>query len=169
MTRSLRVVSMAAASALVVTLSPAAASAAPCASRADVRAQIAELTSDMRDDVKSVHARSATADAVHEVIDVFRGAQADTAEERQNLGRQISARMKEMRESRNEVEKKALGLEVKALREERERGKMSAEDRDGLKTAFAALRGTVLAKADRGVERRELAADFRVLRDSLTC
>jgi hypothetical protein len=170
MTRCLRVASLAAASALVVTLSPAAASAAPCATRAEVREQIAELRSDMRDDVKSAQARSATAEAVREVIATFReAAEADTAEERENLGRQISAKLKEMRGTHNEVEKEALGLEIKALREDRERGPLNAEDRAGLKAAYAELRGTVLAKADNGVERRELASDFRKLREAITC
>jgi hypothetical protein len=169
MTRCARMLSLAAASALVVTLSPATASAAPCASRAEVREQIAELISDMRDDVKSAHARSATADAVHEVRAAYRGAQADTAEERENLGRQISAALAELRETENKVEKRALGLEVKALREERERGRLTAEDRAGLRAAFAALKETVLAKAGSRADRSELAADFQALRAQITC
>jgi hypothetical protein len=169
MSRCSRMMSLAAASALVVTLSPVAASAAPCDSRAQVREKIAELRSDMRDDVRSAHARSATAEAVHEVIDAYRGAEADTAEERQSLGRLISLELRKLRGTRNTVERKALGLEIKALREEREPGRMSAEERTALREAFADLKAAVLAKADRSAERRELAADFRVLRESISC
>jgi hypothetical protein len=164
-----RVVSLAAASALVVTLSPVAASAAPCASRAEIRERIAELRSDMRDDVKSVQARSAVAEAVHTMIEAYRGAEADTAAESEKLGQLISAELKRMRETRNQVEKKALGLEIKALREERQPGKMTAEDRAALRERFAELKGTVLAKADRGAERSELRTDFEALRNTITC
>jgi hypothetical protein len=169
MTLRSRSVATAAAAALVVTLSPVTASAAPCASRAEVREQIAALRADMRDEIKSRHARSATAEAVHEVIATFRGAEADTPGERRVLGREISAALKALRESRNAVEKKALGLEVKALRQQRQRGKLTKEARAEIRAAFAALRAAVLGKANAGAERRELASDFKALREQISC
>jgi len=170
MTRRSRILSLAAASALAVTLSPAApAAAAPCASRTEIHSMIADLRADMRDDVKSRHARSATADAVHEVIATFRGAQADNPEERRILGREISAKLREMRAARNQVEKKALGLEVKALRQQRQPGKMSRADRARLKATFAALRSAVLGKAETRPDRRQLQRDIQALREQITC
>lgn len=170
MTRRSRISAVAAASALVVSLSPVSpASAAPCGSRAQVHATIASLRADMRDDVKSAHARSATADAVHEVIAAWHGAKADTPKERRGLGREISAKLREMRAARTKVEKKALGLEVKALRQQRQPGKMTRTDRDNIKAAFAALKGAVLAKANTGADVRQLQGDFRAMRRQITC
>ena len=170
MTRRSRILSLAAASALALSLSPASpASAAPCASRTEIHSMIAELRADMRDDVKSRHARSATAEAVHEVIAAFRGAQADNPQERRILGREISAKLRELRASRNQVEKKALGLEVKALRQQRQPGKMSRADRNQLKAAFAALKSAVLSKTNPGAERRQLQRDIRELRAQISC
>jgi hypothetical protein len=99
----------------------------------------------------------------------LRGAQADAPGERRVLGREISAALKALRESRNAVEKRALGLEVKALREQRQRGKLTKEDRAEIRARFAAVRVAVLGKTNPGQERRELAADFKALRQSVTC
>jgi hypothetical protein len=164
-----RVASMAAASALVLTLTPSSALAAPCATRAELREQVAALRADMRDDITSRQARSATADAVHAVIETFRGEDADNAEERESLGKLISAALKELRSSENTVERKALRAEIKALREQREPGRFTAAEREQLRAALAGLRGAVLSGADNGRERRELAADFRALRAELSC
>lgn len=170
MVRTSRIVSMAAASALAVSLSPLSpASAASCMSHPEVRAQIAAMRTDMVGAVKSAHARSATADAVHDVITTFRGAQATTTAERNSLGSQISAALKEMHATRNSVEKKALGLEIKALREQRDPGRMTATERSNMLAAFAQLRSTVLGKASPGAEVRQLQQDFRTMRSQITC
>ncbi|MDQ4008437.1 MAG: hypothetical protein M3211_10120 [Actinomycetota bacterium] len=164
-----RVASLAAASALVLTLTPASALAAPCASRAELREQVAALRVDMRDDIASRQARSATADAVLRVIETFHGEDADNAAERESLGKLISAELKRLREARTQVERKALGAEIKALREQREKGPFTAAEREQLRAALAALRGAVLSGADNDHERRELARDFRALRAELSC
>lgn len=164
-----RVASMAAASALVLTLTPASALAAPCASRVELREQVAALRADMRDDITSRQARSATADAVHAVIDTFRGEDADTAAERESLGKQISAALKDLRSSHNRVERKALRAEIKALREQREKGRFTRAEREQLRAGLASLQGAVLSRADNPKERRELARDFRALRAELSC
>ena len=169
MTRYTRIASIAAAATLAVSLSPVSASAAPCASRAQVHQQIADLRTDMRDAVKSEHTRSAVADAVHEVLDAWRGADATTPAERESLGQQISATVKALHDARAKVEKKAFGLEVKALREQREHGAMTADERTALKITFAALKDAVVAKADSKAGRSELSTDFRALREAIVC
>ncbi len=160
---------MAAASALLVSMSPLSASAAACASKAEAREAIAELRADLREEVESREARSDVANAVHALIETFRSTDAEDPQERENLGRQISAALRELRDEDTRVEKKALGLQVKALRNDREAGKFTAEERDSVMGAFAALKAAVLTEADSRTERRELASDFRALRSQIVC
>jgi septal ring factor EnvC (AmiA/AmiB activator) len=170
MSRRTTAVTLAAAAVVAGTLAPvSSASAAPCASRAAVHQQIHALRADMRDQVKSQHARSATAEAVHEVIATFRGAQADNSQDRQKLGREISARLKELHATHNQVEKKALGLQVKALRQQRQKGKLTSEERSTIKAAFAALKSAVVKKAHSDSAVKELQGDFKALRGQISC
>ena len=170
MSRRTPAITLAAAAVLAGSLAPiSAASATPCASRADVHKQIAALRADMHDQIKSQHARSATADAVHEVIATFRGAQADNSQERQKLGRQISARLKELHATDNKVEKQALGLQVKALRQQRQKGKLTSDERSSLKAAFAALKSAVVKKAHTDSAVKQLQGDFKALRGQISC
>ncbi len=164
-----RVASVAAVSALLVSMSPLSASAAPCGSRVEAREAIAELRADIREEVDSREARSDVANAVRAVIETFRSTDAETAEDRENLGRQISAALRELRKEDTRVEKRALGLQVKALRNDREAGRFTAEERDSVMAAFAALKAALLNEADSRAERRELASDFRTLRSQIVC
>lgn len=164
-----RVASVAAASALVVSLSPLPASAAPCGSRVEVREAMADLRADLREEVTSREARADVANAVRAVVETFRSADTEDAGERANLGRQISAALRELRGEDTRVEKAALGLQVKALRNDRERGRFTAQERKSVLASFAALKAALLPQADSGAERRELASDFRELRSQIVC
>ena len=165
-----RIVSVASAAALVLSVSPATASAAgPCASRSDVRMKVAELVHSMRDDVQSRSARSATAKALVEVDRTFRGAKADTAAERRGLGEQISAYARQMHDMAGPVERKALIALMHALTEERERGAFTAAERAGLRADVAALKEVLVGKTDRPAEARGVSADVRYLQSQYGC
>jgi septal ring factor EnvC (AmiA/AmiB activator) len=98
----------------------------PCDSGAEVRAQVKELVAELRDDVRSRKARSATAQALVETLRTSRGATADTAAERRALGQEIAALAQRLEESSNRVERKPLVVaEILALTEQRERGRFT--------------------------------------------
>jgi hypothetical protein len=164
-----RAAALAAASTLLVSMTPFTASAAPCSTRLEAREAIAEMRADIREEVKSPEARADVANAVHAVIETFRAPGTQDAEERQNLGRQISAVLRELRNEDTLVEKKALGLQVKALRNDRERGKFTAGERKTVMAAFAALKAALLSKAGNRAERAELARDIRTVRSQIVC
>jgi hypothetical protein len=165
-----RVASVASAAALVLSLSPATASAAgECASRSDVRMKVAELVHSMRDDVQSRPARSATAKALLEVDRTFRGAKADTAAERRGLGEEISALAKQLHDAGGLVERKALIALIHALTEERERGAFTAAERAGLRADVAALKEALVDRTDRPAEARGVSAAVRALQAQYGC
>jgi len=165
-----RIASVASAAALVLSVSPATASAAgDCASRSDVRMQVAELVHSMRDDVRSRSARAATAKALVEVDRTFRGAKADTAAERRGLGEQISALAKQLNEAPGLVERKSLIALMHALTEERERGAFTAAERAQMRADVAALKEALVAKTDRPAEARGVSADVRYLQSQYSC
>lgn len=166
----LRIASVAAATGLVLSLSSTAAVAADsCASRSAVRTQVADLVRSLRDDVKSRPARSATADALVETVRTFRGAQADTAGERSALGQEISALAKQLKDASTLVERKALVLQIKGLREQRDRGGVTAEERADLRAAVAALKAALLDRTDSRAEDRGVADAVRELQAQFSC
>ena len=173
MNSGIRIASMAAASALLLSFSPvsagAAGGAAACAPRSEVRGQVSDLVAGLRDDVKSAQGRSALAHALVEALHTFRGDDADTAEERRVLGQEVSALAAEMREENGKVEAKALVAWLKAIHEQRERGAFTAEERAELRAALDALRNAVVAKADKGAERQDVAAAVRAILAELAC
>jgi hypothetical protein len=166
----IRLLSMAAASALVLSLSSASASAAePCVSGAQVRSDVAELVADLRDDVKSSAARSATAHALGDALHTFRGVDADTAAERRELGEEISALAQQLNDAENLVERKALVADILALTEQRERGAFTDEERAELRAAVVRLKSTIVDRTDSRAEGQAVAAAFRDLHEQFNC
>jgi hypothetical protein len=165
-----RIVSLAAASALLVSLSPLSAGAAEaCVSSPEVRSQVREMVADLRDDVKSRSARADTAHALVDALRTFRGADADTTAERQELGQQISAMAREMHTTDNQVSGKALRTSVASLREQRERGAFTAEERTALRALIDELKSTVTDRTDTRQEGRAVNAGFASVRQQFSC
>ena len=150
-------------------LVPAAAAAEPCVSGAEVRAQIQELVAGLRDDVKSQRARAATKAALVDSLRTFRGYRADSAEERQELGQEISALARRQSETNSRVEGRALAASIVALTEQRERGRFTADERDELRASLRSLRNAVVAKTSSDAERQQVADAFKALHEQFTC
>lgn len=170
MNSGFRIASMAAVSALIVSLTPASALAAEnCASRAEVRTQISELVHSLRDDVQSRSGRSAIAHSLVETLRTFRGVDADTDAERRAIGEQISRLARAQRNTDEQVTDRALRLWIMALREQRERGAFTAEERDALRDAVDALKTAVVARTDTRAEDRAVSAAVRDLQADFAC
>ena len=153
----------------IVSASPATA-AEPCVSGAEVRAQVHELVASMRDDVQSRAARRATKRALVEAMRTYRGARADTADERNALGQQIAALARRQSDPATRVEGRALALAIVALTEQRERGpRFTENERDDLTAAKTRLRRAAVAQTSNGVEGQKVAAAFKALHTQFTC
>jgi hypothetical protein len=149
---------------------PSSATAAePCVSGAEVRAQVHELVASLRDDIGARSTRAHIAAALVDTLHTFRGFEADSAAERQALGQAIAALARELKSAPSLVARKAIVAEILALTEQRERGPFTAAERAELKAAVAALRDAVVARTDRAVEGREVAAAFSALHEQFTC
>ena len=167
---TVRIAGVATAAALFLPVSPIAATAAEsCASRADIRTQVADFVHDLRDDVTSRSARSSTAGALVETVRTFRGANADTASERSALTEQILALAHQLKDASSPVERKALALEIKALKEQRDRGGLTAEERAELRRALAALKSALVGSTDTAGEGQAVVAFIRTLQAQLAC
>jgi len=170
MISGLRVASVASAAALVLSLSPVAASAAgQCASRSEVRTKVAALVHSMVDDVESRPARAATAKALVEVDRTFRGAKADTAAERRGLGEEISAYLRQLRTAHSRVEGTALAAYIESLRVQRDGGALTAAERAELRADVAALKAALVDRTDRPAEARGVSAAVRYLQSQYGC
>ena len=166
----IRIASVASAGALLrLPLTHGRLRAESCASRSGVRTQVADLVQSLRDDVTSRPARVATAHALVETVHTFRGKDAETAAERRELGGQISALAKQLQEAPTRVERKALVLQIKALREQREPGGFTAEERAELRAALAALREALVGSTDSSAEASAVADAVRALQAQFTC
>jgi septal ring factor EnvC (AmiA/AmiB activator) len=155
---TVRIAGVATAAALLFPLSPTAATAAEsCASRAEIRMDVADFVHGLRDDVTSRSARAATAAALVETVRTFRGANADTAAERSALAEQILELAHQLKDAPGGVERKALALQIKALVEQRDRDGITAEERAELRRALAALRNALVKRADTAAEAQAVA------------
>jgi hypothetical protein len=143
--------------------------AEPCASGADVRAQVHALVAGLQDDINSRSTRAHLAAALVDTLHTFRGAKAATAEERRELGLQIATLAKQLQEAQGLVARKAIVADILALTEQREAGRFTADERAQLNAAIAALENAVIAKTDTGVEGREVAEAFSSLHEQFTC
>ena len=172
MNSGIRIASMAAASALLLSFSPvsaeAAGGAAACAPRSEVRGQVADLVAGLRDDV-SAQGRSALAEALVQALRTWRGDEAETAAERQSLGRQLSELIAQRRASDTKIEAKALVVSLKSVRERREPGAFTGEDQAAVRAALEALRQAVVEKTDSRAEGRAVATAMRAIVAGLPC
>jgi nucleoid-associated protein YejK len=147
---------------------PAAADES-CRSSSEVRGMVAAFVTDIRDDVKSHRARSATKKALVQSMRTFRGERAETAAERRELGEQISTLARRQKNTPNGVEKRALAAAVLALVEQRERGRFTAAEQKELRGSIAALRRAINKRADNAEERAEISAAIRQIVQQYTC
>jgi hypothetical protein len=167
---AIRIACVATAAALALPLSSAAASAAEsCASRSDIRMQVADFVHSLSDDVTSQSARSATADALVETVRTFRGANADTVKERSALTEQILSLAHQVKDATTPVERKALALQIKALNEQRDRGGITAEERAQLRLALAALKNALVGSTDTAGEGQAVVAFVKSLLAQFAC
>ena len=149
---------------------PSTATAAdPCVSGAEVRTQVHELVASLRDDIGARSTRAHVAAALVDTLHTFWGFEADSAAERQELGQAIAALAKELKSAPSLVARKAIVADILALTEQRERGPFTVAERAELKAAVAALKDAVIARTDRAVEGREVAAAFSALHEQFTC
>jgi hypothetical protein len=154
---TVRIACVATAAAFLVPLSTTAATAAEsCASRSEIRTDIADFVHTLRDDTSRA-ARSATADALVETVATFRGVNADTSAERSALTEEILALAHQLKDATNPVERKALALQIKALNEQRDRGGITAEERAELRRALAALRNALVNSTNTTAEAQAVA------------
>lgn len=164
MISTVRLASVAAASAVVFSLSSVPATAVGgCVSGAQVRAEVHGFVEGLRDDVTSRPARSDLAAALVATLHTYRGVDADTAAERRALGEQIAALVQERRAADSRLERAALRLEIKALTEQRERGAFTATERAAIREAVDAVNNAVAAKSDTRAEGNGVAMFFRQL------
>lgn len=154
---------------LVLTTPSAAHAADPCVSGAEVREQVHALVASLRDDVHSRSARAATRLALVESMRTYRGQKAATAEEREQLGQEISALARQQRDANTRLEGKALAAAILALTEQREAGRFTAKERHALGLADSAVRGVAVAKTDSRVEGQQVAAAFKALHEQFVC
>lgn len=165
---TVRIACVATVAALALPMSSTSASAAEsCASRSDIRMQVADFVRDLRDDVSSQAARSATVDALVETVRTFRGANADTAAERSALTEQILALTHQLKDAATAVDRKALALEIKALNEQRDRGGITAEERAELRSALTALKNALVNSTDTATEGHAVSAFIQAFRAQL--
>ena len=170
MISGIRLVSVAAASAAVFSLSSVSAVAAgPCVSGAQVSDQVHSMVAGLRDDVTSGRGRSALAHAMVDTLHTYRGMDANSAAQRQALTEQLAALRHQLHTAGSKVERAALRLDIKALMEQRERGAFTAAERATIRTYLDALRHAVMAKTDTRVEGQDVAAAFRSLHTQMGC
>lgn len=172
MTVRARVGGVAAAALLMGALSPqttARAAADPCVSGAEVRTQVRALVASLKDDVKRQSSRAHLAAALVDALQTFRGADADTAAERRELGEEISALARQLNDAPDRVARKAIIVQILALTEQRERGAFTDAERTQLNEALTALKNAVVAKTDGGAEGRAVAAAFKEIRAQFRC
>jgi hypothetical protein len=146
-----------------------ATAADPCVSGAEVRAQVRELVASLRDDIGARSTRAHIAAALVDTLRTFRGVDANSPAERRELGQAIAALAKQLKSAPSLVARKAIVAEILALTEQRERGPFTAAERAELKAAVAALKKAIVARTDRAVEGREVAAAFSALHEQFTC
>jgi hypothetical protein len=131
--------------------------------------QVSDFARDLRDDVTSQAARSATVDALVETVRTFRGVNADTAAERSALTEQILALAHQLKDATTAVERKALALEIKALNEQRDRGGITAEERAELRLALTALKNALVNSTDAVGEGQAVVAFVKSLQGQFAC
>jgi hypothetical protein len=149
---------------------PSTATAAdPCVSGAEVRAQVHDLVASLRDDIGARSTRAHIAAALVDTLHTFRGFDADSAAERRELGQAIAALAKQLKSAPSLVARKAIVADILTLTEQRERGPFTAAERAELRAAVAALKDAIVARTDRAVEGREVAAAFSALHEQFTC
>jgi hypothetical protein len=146
-----------------------ASSADPCVSGQAVREQVHALVAGLHDDVHSKAARSAIRLELVQSMRTFRGARAETPEERKGLGKEISALASAQRDANTRLEGKALAAAIKALVEQRERGRFTASERDDLRAANRAVKRLTVAKVDGRAEGQAVAAAFRAIHEQFSC
>jgi hypothetical protein len=149
--------------------SATASPADPCVSGAAVREQVHSLVASLRDDVHSKAARSAIRVELVQSMRTFRGAKADTAAERRALGQEISALASAQRDASTRLEGKALATAIKALVEQRERGRFTAAERKDLKAANRAVKKSTLRHVDGKVAGQRVAAAFKAIHEQFIC
>jgi hypothetical protein len=168
-----KVIAAAAAMTAAVTtaaIGPSTATAAdPCVSGAEVRAQVHELVASLRDDISAKSTRAHIAAALVDTLHTFRGSHADSAAERRELGEAIAALAQQLKSAPSLVARKAIVADILALTQQRERGPFTAAERAELEAAVAALKDATVARTDRAVEGREVAAAFSALHEQFTC
>ena len=104
-----------------------------------------------------------------ESLHAYRGHKATTAEERKELGQEISALARQQRNADTRLEGKALAAAILALIEQRETGRFTAAERHDLRLADAAVRRAAVAKTDHRVEGQRVAEAFRALHTQFVC
>ena len=148
------------------TLAAAPADAARCLSGADVRGKVAAFVHSLRDDVASASARRET---LVTSLRTARGAQADTAEERSELGPQIAALAKQLKDTSNVVERKALVEQIHALQIQKRADGVSGEDVKTLHADAHALAHAIKTKTDTEREDNQVAAFVHALMAQFAC
>lgn len=140
-----------------------------CVSGAEVRTRVHALVSSLRDDVKSPSTRSALAAALVDTLKTFRGAEASSPAERRELGQEIAALARQLKDANTRVARKAIVLEILALTDQRRQGPLTTAEKTALDAAVAALKQAVVAKTDGGAEGRAVAAAFKSLHAQFVC
>lgn len=140
-----------------------------CVSGAEVRTQVHTLVSSLRDDVKSPSTRSALAAALVQTLKTFRGAESSSPAERRELGQEIAALAKQLKDANTRVARKAIVLEILALTDQRRQGPLTTAEKTALNAAVATLKQAVVAKTDGGTEGRAVAAAFKSLHAQFVC
>jgi len=161
------VVAVASTAGLVVVSAPA--QAARCVSGAEVRQQVATFVHSLRDDVKSSHARTAVRGAFVQSVRAARGVQADTPQERNALGKQISALATQLKDATNLVERKALIAEIHALQQQKQHGPVTSSDVRELKTNVRAVKAAITARVNTQAEGRQVATFVHALMAQFDC
>lgn len=151
------------------TLAAAPADAARCLSGADVRGKVAAFVHSLRDDVASASARRETKHALVTSLRTARGAQADTGEERSELGQQIAALAKQLKDTSNVVERKALVEQIHALQIQKRADGVSGEDVKTLHADAHALAHAIKTKTDTEREDNQVAAFVHALMAQFAC
>lgn len=145
------------------------AQAAPCVSGAEVRQKVATFVQSLRDDDTSAAARAALRSAFVESVRTARGAKADTPAERRGLGQEISALARQLRDSDDLVERKALIAEIHALQEQKRGDGVSGADVRRLANDVRAARRAIIGRVDTERERNQVSAFARTLIDQFDC
>ena len=147
-----------------------AAAVETCRPGAEVRAMVADFVASIQNDVQSESARAATRLALVESLRTFRGARADTADERNELGKQISALARKQSDAQTRVEGKALAAAILALTEQRRGGgTFTAPERQELREAVADLKRAIVNRADNAAEAEAFGQQIRDLVQQFTC